>query len=141
MQCCNKIEHYLTDLILVAGLCFSIAIYAAEDSLVTSSATDGMHFRVSYQSKLVPLPLNQIHSWILHVETLDSQPVEKAEISVYGGMPAHKHGLPTEPVVSEIGDGDYLVEGVKFNMGGKWQLWFKVRAGDVTDEVKFDIEF
>ena len=55
-------------------------------------------------------------------------------------MPAHKHGLPTEPVVTEIGTGDYLVEGIKFSMSGKWEIWFNIRAGEITEKVKFNVE-
>ena len=39
------------------------------------------------------------------------------------GMPDHDHGLPTQPqVTSRLENGDYLLEGVRFHMPGKWQL-------------------
>ncbi|MCW8962146.1 MAG: FixH family protein [Gammaproteobacteria bacterium] len=126
--------YYLSGLLLVTGLSLATGVRAVE----TTNAT---HFNVSYKSNVEPLPLNRIHSWVLHVATRDGKPVEKATISVYGGMPAHRHGLPTQPEVSEIGGGDYLVQGLKFSMMGKWEMWFNIRAGDVTDKVKFDIEF
>ena len=140
MECFNKIKRYLAGLFLVTGLCFTVAVNAEDKSQDSATTTDSIHFLVSYKSKVEPLPLNRIHSWILHVETGDGKPVEKAEISVFGGMPAHAHGLPTEPIVTEFGDGDYLVEGLKFSMTGMWQLWFNIRAGDLTDKIKFDIE-
>jgi len=65
-----------------------------------------------------------MHSWILRLETLDGQPVRNAEITVAGGMPKHNHGLPTAPQVTrELGNGDYLVEGIKFQMAG-WYNYF-----------------
>jgi len=139
MKIIHKINPYLAGLFLLLCVSFASTVHAADDSLV-SATTESIHFRASYKSKVVPLPLNRIHSWVLHIETLDSKPVEKAEIAVYGGMPAHKHGLPTEPQVSEIGDGDYLVEGIKFSMIGSWQLWFDIRADGITDQVIFDID-
>jgi len=141
MESINKVNHNLVKLFIFIGFCFSTAVYASETSNVSSKTAGSMHFHVSYASKVEPLPLNLIHSWILHVEVLDGKPVENAEISVYGGMPAHKHGLPTAPVVTEIGAGDYLVEGIKFSMRGQWELWFDIRAGDITEKVKFDVEF
>lgn len=139
MKIIHKINPYLIGFFLVLLMSFAATVNAADDSLV-SATTESIHFRASYKSKVEPLPLNRIHSWVLHIETLDSKPVEKAEIAVYGGMPAHKHGLPTEPQVSEIGDGDYLVEGIKFSMNGSWQLWFDIRADGITDQVIFDID-
>lgn len=137
----NKVNLYLVGLIILMGFCFSTTATASGTSADTSATVAGEHFRITYQSKVEPLPLNRIHSWILHVETLDGKPVGNAEITVHGGMPAHKHGLPTEPAITEIGDGDYLVEGIKFSMTGEWQFWFNVRAGQASDEVKFDIKF
>lgn len=139
MKIIHKINPYLIGFFLVLFMSFAATVNAADDSLV-SATTESIHFRASYKSKVEPLPLNRIHSWVLHIETLDSKPVEKAEIAVYGGMPEHKHGLPTEPQVSEIGDGDYLVEGIKFSMNGSWQLWFDIRADGITDQVIFDID-
>lgn len=108
--------------------------------LDTSILTDQELFRVSYSSNEEPLPLNQIHSWTLHVETADGQPVESAEISIDGGMPQHGHGLPTRPQVTEnLGGGDYLVEGMKFQMPGWWEVRFDISAGGQSDTVTFNL--
>jgi len=132
-QCSNKC-------LMVLLLFFSFNANASNQ--VTNTTTiDSTHYRVSFKSRVEPLPLNKIHSWVLHIDTLDGKPVEKARVSVYGGMPAHKHGLPTEPVVSELSRGDYLVEGLKFSMSGDWEIWFNIRTGNITDKVKFKITF
>jgi hypothetical protein len=141
VKCANMIKLFLTGLFLLTGLCFTVASNAADESQDTSTIVDSTHYRVSYKSKVEPLPLNRIHSWVVHVETLDGKPVEKAKVAIYGGMPIHKHGLPTEPAVTELGNGDYLVEGLKFSMNGWWQIWLRIRAGSDTDKVKFNIKF
>ncbi|OGS96464.1 MAG: hypothetical protein A3K04_05950 [Gallionellales bacterium RBG_16_56_9] len=106
----------------------------------TSILSDQEWFRVSYTSNENPLPLNQVHSWTLHVETADGQPVENAEISVDGGMPQHGHGLPTSPQVTEnLGSGDYLVEGMKFQMLGWWEVRFGISADGRSDTVTFNL--
>jgi len=87
--------------------------------------------RVTYSTPSGPPEINQIHSWILHVESIDGAPVEKATISVTGGMPAHDHGLPTRPrVTEELGGGDYRLDGVRFHMRGYWEIEITV----VTDQ-------
>src|SRR5690606_10948808 len=97
-------------------------------------------YRVSYEPRHGPIAVNQIHAWTLHVETADGRAVEGATIAVDGDMPQHGHGLPTEPqVTTELGGGDYLVEGVKFHMPGWWVMDFTIDAGDQTDTVRFDL--
>ena len=98
-------------------------------------------FRVSMRSNVDPVPLSQIHSWTLHLETPDGVAVDDAQIGVYGDMPAHRHGLPTRPKVTENrGGGDYLIEGVKFTMPGRWQLILIITADGKRDKAKFNID-
>ena len=98
-------------------------------------------FIVTYKSQVEPMPLNRIHSWRMRVETTDGMPVTGADIRVDGGMPAHGHGLPTQPVVREIGEGNYLVEGLKFSMTGYWEMWFEIKAGGISEKKKFALDF
>lgn len=140
MAYCNNVKHYLTRLLLVTGLCITVSVKAENEPGYSAMTTNSNQFHVSYKSKVDPLPLNRIHSWILHIDRLNNEPVTKASISIHGGMPAHKHGLPTQPVVTEISNGDYLVEGLKFSMTGIWQIWFDIRDGNITDKLKFDIQ-
>ena len=51
-----------------------------------------------------------------------------------GGMPAHGHGFNTAPrVTRELDDGAFLVEGVRFHMGGDWELYAGVVEPDGAD--------
>ena len=98
-------------------------------------------FRVSMRSNVDPVPLSQIHSWTLHLETPEGVAIDDAQIGVYGDMPAHRHGLPTKPKVTENrGGGDYLIEGVKFSMPGRWQLILIITADGKRDKAKFNID-
>ncbi len=55
-------------------------------------------------------------------------------------MPQHDHGLPTEPeVTQELGGGDYVVEGLRFHMAGRWQVKFVINAGGQRDSVTFNL--
>jgi hypothetical protein len=112
----------------------------ADLDLATELPTAHQHFIVSYASSVRPPPINQLHSWTLRVTTPDGQPVEGATIDVDGDMPQHGHGLPTQPRVTRyLGDGRYLVEGMKFQMGGWWVADITITdARGQTDAVRFN---
>ena len=108
------------------------------DTSATRTSDQGL-YQVSI-SQLDPIAINQIHNWTLHVETADGQPVENAEITVDGGMPQHNHGLPTTPqVTQDLGNGDYLVEGLKFHMDGWWEIKFVIESAGQSDGVTFNL--
>ncbi|MGI9227383.1 MAG: FixH family protein, partial [Gammaproteobacteria bacterium] len=63
-----------------------------------------------------------------------------ADIKVDGGMPEHNHGFPTRPQVTKnLGDGCYLLEGMKFHMGGLWTISISITDNNVSDNVTFDL--
>lgn len=106
----------------------------------TTRLSENGTFNVSYASSTGAVPVNQMHQWTLHVETADGQPVTDATITVDGDMPQHGHGLPTRPQVTQnLGDGDYLVEGLRFQMGGWWVMDFTITADGQTDMVRFNM--
>lgn len=82
---------------------------------------------------------NEMHAWLLTVKTPAGEPVAGATIAVDGGMPQHGHGLPTAPEAVEVGGGAYRVEGVRFNMGGWWELKFAISAAQGEDNVVFNL--
>ena len=74
------------------------------------------------------------------VEGQHGQPVTGAAIAVDGGMPQHGHGLPTRPrVTKNLGNGWYEISGVRFNMGGWWELKLTVTGPAGTDTVTFNL--
>jgi hypothetical protein len=88
-----------------------------------------------------PLRVRRMHTVKLSVRTAEQAPVESASIAVDGGMPQHGHGLPTRPKVTQrLGDGTYQVEGVKFNMGGWWELKFRIDSAAGTDSVTVNLD-
>lgn len=97
-------------------------------------------YKVSVEPENGTVEQGAIHSWILTVTMPQGAVVEDAVVAVDGGMPQHGHGLPTEPRVTEyLGEGHYRVEGVRFNMGGWWELKFAISAPPGDDTVVFNI--
>ncbi|MEA2165517.1 MAG: hypothetical protein QOK37_3644 [Thermoanaerobaculia bacterium] len=68
------------------------------------------------------------------------QAVDGAAITIDGGMPQHGHGLPTQPRVTKaLGNGAYLIEGVRFNMGGWWEFKLAIAGKTGNDTVTFNL--
>lgn len=106
----------------------------------TTRVSDKNIFRVSYLSTENIIPVNKMHQWTLHIETVDGKPVENATIKVDRDMPQHGHGLPTSPRVTEyLGNGDYLIDGMKFQMGGWWLMDLTITADTQIDAVHFNM--
>ncbi len=86
------------------------------------------------------VPLNDIHEWRLLLSDAQGRPVSGADILIDGHMPGHVHGLPTQPrVTTEVAPGEYLVEGVKFQMTGWWVMQFDVTQGETKDALVFNL--
>ncbi|MCV3208781.1 FixH family protein [Mesorhizobium sp. YC-39] len=82
----------------------------------------------------------ELHSWLLTLKTVKGASVEGAAITVSGGMPQHRHGLPTSPQATDyLGDGRYRIDGLKFTMSGLWQLHFAISAAAGSDTVIFNV--
>jgi len=105
---------------------------AAEEVWETSNGS----YKVSYSSKIMPIPINQIHQWVLHIETAKGEPVSDANLELQGGMPLHDHGLPTNPIATEyLGEGNYLIEGMRFHMMGDWEITLEISKGNLSETV------
>ena len=86
-----------------------------------------------------PLAVNKMHAWQVVVKGKGGEAVSHAKIGVGGGMPQHGHGFPTQPkVTKELGDGRYLLEGMKFSMPGWWEIKLDINAAEGTDQVTFN---
>ena len=127
-----------TLLLLAAAALFTPYSIADADE---SWASDSGFFTVTFRSELQPLTINRIHSWILHVEDSNGNPITNAEITVNGGMPEHNHGLPTAPqVIATNKDGDYKVEGMRFHMRGYWEIRIQIDVGNRHDSVMIPLD-
>jgi len=126
--------------LLAAGVFYHLTYVPPDLDLSATHLSKQGIYKVSYAARRDAVPLNQIHSWTLHVETAGGRPVQGAVIAVDGDMPRHLHGLPTRPqVTKELGNGDYLVEGMKFHMSGWWVVDFQIDADGKRDVVRFNL--
>ena len=103
--------------------------------------SEGGLYRATIKPQGDSIPQGKLHRWSLHLETASGAVVDSATIAVDGGMPQHGHGLPTRPrVTRDLGNGDHLVEGMKFNMGGWWVVKFRVASDAGRDSLVFNLK-
>jgi len=87
-----------------------------------------------------PIAINRFQIWVLELRDASGAPLSGAQVAIAGGMPAHGHGLPTQPrVTEEIGAGRYRIEGVKLNMVGDWVIEVLVQSTAGVDRLRFDL--
>jgi hypothetical protein len=108
------------------------------DTATTQMSQQGL-YRVSFTAEQEPITISTLQTWTVHVATPDGQPVEGAAVAITGGMPEHNHGLPTAPLVTPSGGGDYRVEGMKFQMPGWWTVTVAVAADGQQDRATFNL--
>jgi hypothetical protein len=82
-----------------------------------------------------------MQKWVVAVQDSKGAVITNARILIDGGMRAHGHGLPTKPQITQhLGEGRYLIEGVRLNMVGEWTLMIGVELNGQRDVVTFYIE-
>lgn len=125
--------------LLFASLLADFSANAAEDGLPDISGVTDKGLKIEIYSELTPIIINQMHSWHIRVMDRDEEILELEELLVFGGMPEHDHGLPTQPeVTTRLENGDYLLEGVRFHMQGNWQLQIELQLHGVGDTAIID---
>jgi len=97
-------------------------------------------YKAAIAPQASPITVGAMHAWTVTVQTPAGAPVKAARIGVDGGMPQHGHGLPTAPqVTKDLGNGRYLIEGMKFNMRGWWTLDLVIDGPKGADTVTFNL--
>jgi hypothetical protein len=129
----------LASVALLTGCMHSTRVPSDLDYSRTRNSEHGL-----YRAAIVPegdsIPQGKLQKWTLHLNSASGAPVSAARVAIDGGMPQHGHGLPTKPrVTRELGNGDYLVEGMKFNMGGWWVVKFNVSSAVGNDSLVFNL--
>ena len=135
-------------LVLLAGACMplmklmhgSVERPAPQEFGLGPRASHGGSFQATIEPA-EPLRKRKLMSVRLRLEDSTGKAIEGATIAVDGGMPEHGHGLPTQPRVTRvIAAGVYEVQGVRFNMGGWWEMKFRVTTAAGTDSITFNID-
>ena len=102
--------------------------------------TSAGHLYIATLQASQPLRTRTMQAFHVALIGADGQPVDGAHITVDGGMPQHGHGLPTRPrVTRHLGNGGYEIDGVRFSMGGWWELKLSITTAAGTDVITFNL--
>ena len=89
------------------------------------------------------MAINQLQHWNVSLMRLDGTPVVIESLAFDGGMPAHRHGLPTTPqvVVAETGaESGAEIRGIRFSMPGVWRLVLGIETKDIEIMLQFETD-
>jgi len=132
-----------TCLALCLALCLVLTGSASEvsESQRWQETSEQGNFVVDLIATDAEIKLSEFLSWQLVIrDAYSNQGVAPVRVVIGGGMPAHGHGLPTQPeVTGHTGDGHYQLEGLMFNMAGQWQLVLQIGTKKILDRVVFDL--
>ena len=137
MKC---IRLFITSAVVISLFLACSMVYAERSSWEEFSQSGSL--KAIIQPEAEHYQISRYHNWTIILKDVSGSPVENARIEVAGGMLGHGHGLPSQPVVTKyLGNGQYLIEGMLFNMSGEWTLNFYIQTPNYKDRVRFDIEF
>ncbi|MCT8328882.1 FixH family protein [Acidimangrovimonas sediminis] len=146
----THMQTHLTRRGLLLGIPFALSASALSAGLFSQTIPDDLDLALRrstdaslYTVEIAPVDpsvrLGKMHAWTLGLTDKRGRPVESARIAISGGMPQHGHGLPTAPAVTQtLGEGRFLIEGMKFNMRGWWEIDLTIDGPSGTDAITFN---
>lgn len=106
-----------------------------------SGLTDGGSYYIYWGSIPQTIPFNDLFelSVMVHDGADKTKMLTDRELYVDATMPAHGHGMETEPNVTKSESGMYTVDGMLFHMAGEWELTFAVSDGTEVETASFAV--
>jgi tripartite motif-containing protein 71 len=102
--------------------------------------SNGGNYLVHYDLLDGTIELNKPFSMLLTIRTTSGASLAKdVSLSVSATMPAHYHGMSTEPRVTRQSDGRWKVEGMLLHMQGAWQVNFDISEKKAVERAQIDL--
>ncbi|MCC6407813.1 MAG: hypothetical protein IT453_11645 [Planctomycetes bacterium] len=101
-------------------------------------------FLVRWRTTPDAIPMNEeftLRAWVFAADDREHA-LTDVELVVDAGMPEHKHGMARAPKQTRRPDGSFDAAGMLFHMPGRWELYFDVVRGELTEraQVRVDLE-
>ncbi len=129
--------------LLAAILALAIGVYdanAAQPVFPKVAISDGGRYRVLVKPASDVVPIAEFHNWIVFLETADGDVFVPSRMGITAGMPAHGHGMTSDPLATRrLDDGSFVIEGMNFHMAGEWVLMVGVDGPEGVDTVSFEL--
>jgi hypothetical protein len=98
----------------------------------------GEHFAVAWHFSQPKV--GELFAVDIALTDLAGQPVPNATLKIDATMPAHGHGMMTDPELKPVAPTKWHAEGLKLHMHGAWQFEVKVEAGSVKERLTANYE-
>lgn len=111
---------------------------AAVPENASSVSSNAGTYVVRFAPEAARMPNNapfELELWIADGAHPDA-PAREISLAVDAAMPEHGHGMVRAPVVERLGDGHFVARGVLLHMTGRWELYFDVTRGAVTERAQ-----
>lgn len=124
----------------ICFILFFLSFHSVTHASQWQSHSKGGLYKVVIKPKGEKHVMGDYHSWLISLADKNGKAVNNASIYLKGGMQAHGHGLPTQPLVKKTQQaGEYVIEGLLFNMAGEWSLQFFISTPLGNDQVAFEL--
>ena len=126
------------------SLLFYIDSAVPEDQILQGKTKNG-HYTVRIEPNPNPTPFHELFELEVAVFDATGQKLDNVEIDQLDAiMPAHQHGMKTQPEIIKHPDGTFRVRGMQFHMQGEeadglWVIRVTVR-GETIDAGEFDVQ-
>jgi YtkA-like protein len=103
-------------------------------------ASNAGTYRVLWRATPEPIPQSQnfaLDLWVFPAAASEP-PLTDLTVSVDAGMPEHGHGMNQVPVVTPLA-GRFHVEGMRFHMPGRWEMYFDITRGALTERAQVEV--
>jgi YtkA-like protein len=117
-------------------LAAAVTVGAASATPVTVTVVSKQRLFTAAVTHPNPLPVERLHAWTVRLFDRKHRTVAGARIRVTGDMPEHGHGLPTAPIAVSRGRGVYQLQGMMFQMPGRWYVQLRVHAANRLDTIR-----
>ncbi len=93
----------------------------------------GTHFVATW--KFPPPKVGALFAADLTVSDPAGKPVPSPKVTIDVTMPAHGHGMMTDPDLKQVGPTRWHADGLKLHMHGTWQFDVRIESAGVKERV------
>ena len=97
-------------------------------------------WRIRWRTEPAEIPLNA--PFTIEAQALPTdgtRPSSDIALAVDAAMPHHRHGMNRLPRMVPLGEGQFRAEGMLFHMEGRWELYFDITDGPMTERGQAEV--
>jgi hypothetical protein len=130
-------SNLATAVAFMTGIAGWTMVRSGDASAVTfSRLTNIPSHNAVYRASMIPLVNSQ---WTIEIQTASGTHAPNASLALESWMPDDERVVAMHPRVTELGDGRYRVDGLRFDRHGWWNVKLAISAAAGTDSLAFNL--